>query len=403
MTRNVTQGQRPCKLTAIRPATAPARLPPDDCSSRAGRRRSRSRTARTAAGRARSSAEPRASRGARRAGAVREHAAQQVRPDPRAAVPGSTARLLMCSSSRMSRRNRSRRLAARRSSRCRSRTRRVVELGEVHLAGPRVGERACSIARMSSISDGDDRGSIMQLAMGSRCADVRGAARRPACGRRAGAPRRYRPPSSRAPRPPSADRASDRHRRGQPRWQPIRTGTTLAKRTAPSPAKIADCDRHRRPIPPACATVRRRPAHRARRAVGREQRRLGDAVERAEHVAAMRVDPAGDKRPGAGHRLAGCANASSAETATIGLLCTNARPCIVAIPMRRPVNEPGPLATANRCPPGDGAPSAARSPGSRSACVRDASPRARDDCPSSTSATLPARPSYPGPERMRYT
>ena len=41
------------------------------------------------------------------------------------------------------------------------------------------------------------------------------------------------------------------------------------------------------------------------------------------------------------------ASASSADTPTSGFPAANASPCIVAIPMRSPVNDPGPIATAN--------------------------------------------------------
>ena len=53
---------------------------------------------------------------------------------------------------------------------------------------------------------------------------------------------------------------------------------------------------------------------------------------------------------------------------------TNASPCIVAMPMRRPVNDPGPDATPKTSMDGHATPSASSSDGSRSPCEREASP-----------------------------
>ena len=109
----------------------------------------------------------------------------------------------------------------------------------------------------------------------------------------------------------------------------------------------------------------------------------------------------------AGHRLdAPCrsthprvndpASASNAETPMSGFPAANASPCIVAMPMRSPVNDPGPVATANTSMSRkrhlrSRRAASCRSPGSRAACgSRRRSPARRSDPPSRASAQLPA-------------
>ncbi len=110
-------------------------------------------------------------------------------------------------------------------------------------------------------------------------------------------------------------------------------------------------------------------------------------VERGVDLAAPRIDPGGDpsacgfRLPPAGFGGASgvsrkaCASASNPETPISGFPAANASPCIVAMPMRSPVNDPGPVATANTSISGSAMPacssSAMRSPGSRAACGFD--------------------------------
>ena len=122
----------------------------------------------------------------------------------------------------------------------------------------------------------------------------------------------------------------------------------------------AVADEHDRRIADVAAPLRQRggriggrgPFH-FHEAFGRKERRVGDAVQRGEHVVPAGVHPRGDE---GSRRLAAppasaltvCASASSAETATIRRPVVRASPWIVAMPIRRPVNDPGPEATANR-------------------------------------------------------
>ena len=90
------------------------------------------------------------------------------------------------------------------------------------------------------------------------------------------------------------------------------------------------------------------------------------------------------------------ASASSADTATTRFPQVNASPWIVAMPMRMPVNDPGPDATAktstSRNVSACASSSATSSPGSRSAWLRDPSPRRTSTMrSSSTIAALPSR------------
>ena len=90
------------------------------------------------------------------------------------------------------------------------------------------------------------------------------------------------------------------------------------------------------------------PVEHAARACSRQARLDFAPVHRKRriHLAAPRIHPGRDHaRP---VRLAAPtrASASSPETPINGFPSANASPCIVAMPMRRPVNEPGPVATA---------------------------------------------------------
>ena len=85
---------------------------------------------------------------------------------------------------------------------------------------------------------------------------------------------------------------------------------------------------------------------------------------------------------------------SNPDTPINGFPSANASPCIVAIPMRRPVNEPGPVATAKMSMSASRmfAPSSSdiRSPGRRSACALGASLTCSHTTrPSRASAQLP--------------
>ena len=90
------------------------------------------------------------------------------------------------------------------------------------------------------------------------------------------------------------------------------------------------------------------------------------------------------------------ATASRAETPMTGSSRTMARPCIAARPIRSPVNAPGPLATTSRSSACRATPASlsarSSSPGSRSPCVRVASPCTTASTSSSrVTAALPAR------------
>ena len=130
-------------------------------------------------------------------------------------------------------------------------------------------------------------------------------------------------------------------------------------------------------------------------AIRAERRRPAHAIERRKDLVPVRVHPRGDDRIRRRVRAARCASASRAETPATRRRCTTANPCIVAMPIRSPVNDPGPDATANRSTSDIASPrrSSTRrsSPGSRWACVRDGSPpRSSTTRSSSTRATLPA-------------
>ena len=104
-------------------------------------------------------------------------------------------------------------------------------------------------------------------------------------------------------------------------------------------------------------------------------------------------------RPGsaAAGRALQRASASSAEMPTSGFPVASASPCIVAMPMRSPVNDPGPVATANRSTSASASAvrveqRASRSPGSRSPCVtRRVARHARDSSAPSRSERAAAR------------
>ncbi len=120
------------------------------------------------------------------------------------------------------------------------------------------------------------------------------------------------------------------------------------------------------------------------------------------------ADPSGRRgEPSGGVPAAPCAvgcqwlaphvkRASKADIPMSGFPSANASPCIAAIPIRRPVNDPGPVATPNASMSVSVTPaassSAISSPGSRAACGFDASlPSSRSTSPSRANAQLPAR------------
>ena len=99
-------------------------------------------------------------------------------------------------------------------------------------------------------------------------------------------------------------------------------------------------------------------------------------------------------RPAAS-RSATRASASRPDTPIKGLPAANASPCIVAMPIRRPVNEPGPVATAKTSMAPSATPlcssSVIRSRGRRVAGGSDTSlASSRPTDPSTASAQLPA-------------
>ena len=82
---------------------------------------------------------------------------------------------------------------------------------------------------------------------------------------------------------------------------------------------------------------------------GRGDERAPDAavVQRGEHLAALRVDPHGDERtvPGGPQRQPRRSRRARTPARRVRPRA-NASPCIAAMPMRRPVNDPGPATTA---------------------------------------------------------
>ena len=82
--------------------------------------------------------------------------------------------------------------------------------------------------------------------------------------------------------------------------------------------------------------------------VSADERRAGRAIHRRVHLPAPGVEQHRDRRaavPRCGARAA-CARAASVGTAATSRPLANARPFTVAMPTRRPVNEPGPTDTA---------------------------------------------------------
>ena len=152
--------------------------------------------------------------------------------------------------------------------------------------------------------------------------------------------RMRRRPMSRAtaaPRPSRRDRAGQqrRERLGEPRAVAECPRESASRRcAAPSPMKSVGrpasrsqqlgrrLDRRRLDLAPILVRARRTP-------------------RRARHRPTWRHRGAGPARPATN------ASASNADTPISGFSVANASPCIVAMPMRRPVNDPGPVATAN--------------------------------------------------------
>ena len=80
----------------------------------------------------------------------------------------------------------------------------------------------------------------------------------------------------------------------------------------------------------------------------RTWRRVRNAIERREHVAPLRVDPARDERARVERPARQLGVRLERRDAHDAAACsTSASPWIVAMPIRRPVNDPGPTATAN--------------------------------------------------------
>ena len=69
--------------------------------------------------------------------------------------------------------------------------------------------------------------------------------------------------------------------------------------------------------------------------------------QRREHLLPLGIHPHADARPVRRPRRRRRASASSADTPTTGRPVANASPWMAAMPMRRPVKDPGPAATAN--------------------------------------------------------
>ena len=173
-----------------------------------------------------------------------------------------------------------------------------------------------------------------------------------------------------------------------------------AYRTAPSPTKTTagrdPADRATR------SSVRRRIADggrlRARSgAPGSNSRRRRHLVQRANTSRRCASIQAADEL--ARRRVCDsptCASASSADTPTIRRPVTNASPCIVAMPMRRPVNDPGrrdgeQIDVRQRDAVRGERRRAIRRAAARRACATDRRAARRQSRSSSTSATLPAR------------
>ncbi len=118
--------------------------------------------------------------------------------------------------------------------------------------------------------------------------------------------------------------------------------------SAPSPAMAAgvpSCCSQRRSVTPGSPTLGpSRTASRRGSNTGASwtTKRAENTSRRCAFIHAPTSDPC------AASRDARCASASSAEMPRSGRPHTSASPCMVAMPTRRPVNNPGPEATANR-------------------------------------------------------
>ena len=226
--------------------------------------------------------------------------------------------------------------------------RRLAQLAGQHLARPRVRERrrferSDPSRSASSGQAGARRSPWMSMAWSrpaARCARQLGVR---TCERRSARPRAE---ERRAPDSPPrcwpiepGERWSER-RRDLRSAEPCR-GSRRDSVIAPSPMKrIGRACQQRRPrvaaYAPAAAPRRRDRAGRVRRRV-RAPRTLRRAARPSRpRSAAIRI--ARRRR----------ASASSADTGTIRGRRAIASPCIVAMPTRRPVKDPGPAATANR-------------------------------------------------------
>ena len=143
-------------------------------------------------------------------------------------------------------------------------------------------------------------------------------------------PAAIRPIHGRGGAPPDQSRRARTERGGD--------GVRIADRAVADEAEPAAPLRLFR-VPPALPSVRalsaRRspPGHRCRRR--RQRPRHAGRRSTAPRASHRRVRPP-------------CASASRVDTGTIGLPSAIASPCIAAMPTRRPVNEPGPAATASR-------------------------------------------------------
>ena len=279
----------------------------------------------------------------------------------------------------------------------------VLELREIHLARPRIGERR--------VLDRENRVEVGRRASAARSTQLatihaaphRARSRRPGVARTAAGPRRGidRFAARRGLRDgQAADGAGERrrHRRSPRATHAVADHVAIQHRAVADDARPAHVARTRPPRQRRRRVADRGP-HRARQALGAERRapRARDTARRTPRAGARPSTPPTSVRRAPRPRAASCASASSAETPATRRRRTNASPCIVAMPMRRPVNDPGPDATANRSTSAsdEAARARARAGGRRAAapraCATDRRRARRRRRSSSTSATLPAR------------
>ena len=264
---------------------------------------------------------------------------------------------------------------------------------------------ASSIASTASRSARPASGSTTGVCddVGSRGVPLATRARRPGAGRRGVAA------GAAEPAPPAAavHWAESRPGRRQPRRAaaPARRGPSRAAIAhgavaGDGHAPVYATRRHpahtRRASPPrAAATGASRPEgqRRTRHRVGVRRRRGRRTPRRAAHPSRRRSAAGLPAMAAKVDR----ASASSAEMPTTGLSMAKASPCMVAMPMRSPVNEPGPDGHGKQIDVGQArrprrrARVRARRAGARRACASRRQRRRPATWPSRTSATLPAR------------